>query len=95
MGTVRGIGTQFIGESDPCGRCRSYARTVFVSFVVPLIPLASYRVREIGFASGREGRAIDTRRIPLVTSHVLIALATAAGGVALGAALFLLRASLG
>jgi hypothetical protein len=48
LNTINGIGTAFIGSSDPCPSCRSVIRRVwFTLFLLPLVPLRKYRVMQI------------------------------------------------
>ena len=46
--TINGIGTAFVGSTDPCPTCRSVLRRVwFTVLLVPIVPLGRYRVMEM------------------------------------------------
>jgi hypothetical protein len=46
--TINGIGTAFVGSSDPCPNCKSVVRRVWFTFLlVPVVPLGRYRVMQI------------------------------------------------
>jgi hypothetical protein len=43
-----GIGTGFLGSSDPCQECASVVRRVWLTvFYLPVIPLEKYRVLQV------------------------------------------------
>ena len=46
MSTINGIGSTFVGCSD-VGRDGSYITTKWITFLIPVVPLGSYRVRPV------------------------------------------------
>jgi hypothetical protein len=38
------LGTRYLGASEPCARCRSVVRTLWLWILFPLVPLGSYRI---------------------------------------------------
>ena len=85
--TVKHIwGVRLIGSSGRCGNCGSIVKTRWFFFVIPLIPVGSFRVLRAGEASLLEAR-LYTRKLPTMdwvqVSARYIILAVIAGVVAL------------
>jgi hypothetical protein len=48
LSRINGIGTAFGGSSEPCPMCRSVIKRVwFTALLIPIVPLARYRVIQI------------------------------------------------
>jgi hypothetical protein len=63
--TINGVGSQFYGWSARCPTCGSLVKTVWLVFGhFPLLPMASFRVLEIGNSK------FLSRGVPLRRSHV-------------------------
>lgn len=65
--SFNGIGTEYWGqrETEPDG---SYIATKFFCIVVPLIPLASYRVRpltDVKYHFGGKSQQLEIKQVPM------------------------------
>ncbi len=61
MFTFNFIGTRLLGGADPCAKCGSIVQRVWFCFILPVIPLDSYRVKYVQegfFSSGFIGRKL-------------------------------------
>jgi hypothetical protein len=85
-GTHNAIGSALVGRASVCSSCGSSIKTLWIVFMIPLIPLASYRILPQGEASlvraayiGRKRR--DGLYWPQVLPYLLVA-ACVIGGFA-------------
>jgi len=73
VSTINGIGTAYLGESD-VRKDGSYVVTKWITVVLPLIPLGSYRIWPESHRSYLLGTysssTFSAQRVPLYWSHV-------------------------
>ena len=80
------IGTAYVGSSDRCAECGSTVRTLWFTFLVPVLPLSSYRMLTLGDSSFIRSRFVGRKIRGLLwpqVAAVYIMLALGAGFLAL------------
>ncbi len=78
MSTINGIGSTFVGCSD-VGRDGSYITTKWITVVLPLVPLSSYRVRPIsssGIPMLYSSTEFETQSVPFHWPQIVKVYAT-------------------
>lgn len=78
MSTINGIGSTFVGCSD-VGRDGSYVTTKWMTFVIPIVPLGSYRVRFVsstGIPMLCSSTELETQSVALHWRQILKVYAT-------------------
>jgi hypothetical protein len=65
------MGTIFIGASERCSVCGSSVKTLWLSLLVPLIPLGSYRILPLESASATTASYVG-KKVRLHLPHVLV-----------------------
>jgi hypothetical protein len=85
-GTHNAIGSALVGRAAVCPGCGSSIKTLWIMFMIPLVPLASYRILPQGTASLVSATYIGRKRRdgiywPQVLPYLLVA-ACVIGGIA-------------